>query len=178
MAKKEVIQVAIKVEREDSGANNRVINEANWLKILNKDKIGPKYLFNEGNYLVREFVEGELILDWIKEKNKDEILTVLLDVLNQCYKMDKLGVNKEEMHHPLKHIIIDKSGNALLIDFERCHRTEKPINVTQFIEFICRIKNEVKILNIDVEKLRSLSAEYKKSYDKENFVEFQNYRTF
>ena len=40
------------------------------------------------------------------------------------------------MHNPLKHIIIDAKNMPVLIDFERCYETEKPHNVTQFVDFI------------------------------------------
>ena len=70
--------------------------------------------------------------------------------------------NKDEMHHPLKHIIITPSG-PVLIDFERCKETKKPKNVTQFVEFLCRIKEELskKGILINAENLRKLSKEYK-----------------
>jgi len=51
-------------------------------------------------------------------------------------------VNKFEMHHPTKHILI-KAGKpsrktVVMIDFERCRWTEKPKNVTQFVQFLLR----------------------------------------
>ena len=65
------------------------------------------------------------------------------------------------MHHPLKHIIIDKLGIPVMIDFERCHKTDKPKNVTQFVEFVCRMKDK----SFDVDSLRKLAGEYKMRYD-------------
>ena len=50
--------------------------------------------------------------------------------------MDKLNVDKEEMHHPVKHVIIGKNNKASLIDFERCHEVKKGKNVTQFCQFL------------------------------------------
>jgi release factor glutamine methyltransferase len=162
-SKKNIIKVAIKTSRADSGAINRIQTEVNWLKILNKENIGPRFLFHDKNYLVYLFVEGIFILDWVKEHNKDEIKQVLMNLLNQCYIMDKMGVNKEEMHHPLKHVIVTKENQPILLDFERCSRTINPKNVTQFIEFICRLKGELdsKGFNIKIEQLRGLALSYK-----------------
>jgi HemK-related putative methylase len=166
-SKRELRKVAIKIKREDSQTVNRIQNEVNWLKILNKEGIGPRFLFNGENYLVYTFVEGEFILDWIKEHDKEEIKKVLTNLLNQCYILDKLQVNKEEMHHPLKHIIITKNNQPILLDFERCSKTIKPKNVTQFIEFICRMKEELenKGFKVDVKRLRNLANEYKDSFN-------------
>jgi len=80
-------------------------------------------------------------------------------LLDQCYSMDKLMVNKEEMHHPLKHVIVTNVGNPVLLDFERCSNTEKPKNVTQFIEFICRMDG----ITVKIDELRELAREYKEN---------------
>jgi len=54
-----------------------------------------------------------------------------------------------------------------LIDFERCKETEKPGNVTQFLEFLSRSKEELgkKGIKISEEKLRKIAEQYKKDYD-------------
>ena len=170
-AKRNVVKAAIKVKRDESKAEGRVRNEARWLKILNKENIGPKLLFYGENYVVYEFVEGEFILDFIKkENNKNAIKKILSDVLEQCFILDKLKVNKEEMHHPLKHIIISKANLPVLIDFERCHNIDKPSNVTQFVEFICRMGKELekKGIVVSVKKLRELAKEYKENIGEES----------
>lgn len=165
------IKVAIKVKRVDSEVMGNIANEAKWLGRLNKEGIGSRFLFSGDNYLVYEFVDGEEIIDFMDKSVLNAINKVILDVLKQCYTMDLLRVNKEEMHHPVKHILVDKFGKAIMIDFERCKETLQPQNVTQFVEFLCRIKDvlEKKGLRIDVEVLRSLSKIYKESYTKENF---------
>ena len=163
-SKKNLVKVAIKVTREESKAIGRIENEANWLKVLNKKNIGPRYMFSGDDYLVYQYVEGEFILDWAKDKSFDEINKVLLEVLEQCYIMDTVGVNKEEMHHPMKHIIVIKEGYPVMLDFERCSRTEKPKNVTQVVEFICRMD-----LGLDKDQLRELAQDYKNDLSKEKF---------
>ncbi len=172
LARKNLVKVGIKVKRKESSAIERMKNEAKWLKVLNKKNVGPTFLFSGKDYLVYEFVEGDFILDWIKknnQNNKKEIKKVLINVLKQCYVLDKLMVNKEEMHHPLKHIVITKENNAVLLDFERCNQTSKPKNITQFMEFICRMKDELKDFTIDINQLRNLAKEYKRNINPETF---------
>lgn len=156
-------KVVIKVENKKSATVGRIQNEIKWLKILNKKKIGPKLLITGSNYFVADFIEGDLIVDYIKNNSKEKIISVILDVLNQCYIMDQLKVNKEEMHRPYKHIIIGRK--PVMIDFERCRFSQKPKNVTQYCQFLTsdnigHLLKE-KNLSFDTKKLRAASAEYK-----------------
>ena len=71
------------------------------------------------------------------------------------------------MHHPVKHIIIGKNRKPVLIDFERCRKTEKPKNVTQFCQFL--IGNLVRELlskkgiAIDKNKITGFARNYRKT---------------
>jgi release factor glutamine methyltransferase len=156
-------KIAVKIKRKESLAVERMKNEVKWLKVLNKKKIGPKLLFYGEDYLVYGFVDGEFILDWIRKNRKKEIKRVLVSVLKQCFEMDRLMVNKEEMHRPIKHILINKKGNVILLDFERCYKTKKPHNVTQFGVFLMR--NRL----VNEEKMKGLLKDYKREMKKNNF---------
>ncbi len=129
-------KVAIKVKRKDSFAKGNIANEVKWLKILNKKNIGPKLINKGKDYFIYEFIDGQFISDFINScKNKKRVLAIIKKVMEQCRKLDKLQVNKEEMHHPYKHIII-RNNNPVMVDFERCKKTKKPKNVTQFCQFL------------------------------------------
>jgi len=158
-------KIAVKVKRKESLAMERMKNEVKWLNILNKKKIGPKLLFFGDDYLVYEFVEGDFILDFVNKnkRNKKLIKKLIIGVLKQCFEMDKLGINKEEMHRPIKHIVVDKKGKVTLLDFERCYKTKKPHNVTQFGVFLMR--NGF----VDEKKMIGLLKNYKKGINKDNF---------
>ena len=170
-SRRNIITVAIKTKKAESKAEGRIANEAKWLPILNKKGIGPSFQFSGDNYLVYGFVEGEFIIDWIKHHSKEEIKNILREVLEQCFMMDQLRVNKEEMHHPVKHIIVTKDNTPVLIDFERCHETEQPQNVTQFVEFICRLQNELhkKDVVINPKMAREQAKEYKEELTRSSF---------
>jgi len=164
-------KAAIKCKHPESKAIGRIENEARWLKKLNKQGIGPRLLYHCNEYLISEFVEGEFIADYIQRCAKKEAVRIIKDVFGQCFAMDKLGINKEEMHRPLKHIII--SGNKpVMIDFERTRHTENPKNVTQLCQFVFRSKLanilKEKGIKIDKDKISILSAEYKDDMSKEN----------
>jgi len=81
------------------------------------------------------------------------------------------GINKTELTNPYKDILITEKNNAVLIDFERCRMTEKPHNVTQFLQYIARNKEVLgkKGIIVDKEKLISLGRNYKEKFDKKSF---------
>lgn len=164
---KNIIKVALK----KSKASGNIENEAKFNKLLNKNKIGPKFISydKKKDSLIREFIDGERIDDYLINHNKNEIISIIKQVFQQLLKMDELGINKFEMTNPYKHIIIRKNV-PYLIDFERCRFTEQPKNVTQFLQYltsgnIAAIFKKKKI-KIDKNKVVQLSKDYKKSYDK------------
>jgi len=163
--------IVIKKQREDKQIIDRIVNEARWLKVLNRKNIGPKFLFIDDDYFVYEYVKGEFIPEYIKNSSKTNIKKVFTNVFKQCFTLDQMSVNKEEMHNPFKHIIIDKK--PVMIDFERMHFTTRPKNVTQFIQYVtsARLKKVLKAkgFNINKKKFQSLAKKYKKDMSEENF---------
>lgn len=166
-------KVAIKIKNPKNKAILRTYNEIKFLELLNKKNIGPKLLFHDKDYLIYEFVDGNYIIDYLKNNGKERIISALKNIFEQLFIMDKLKMNKEEMSHPQKHIIIDRKNNPILIDFERSHYTIKPSNVTQFSDFLIsnNISSILKIKNIKINKNKIINAAkiYKKQQDKNNF---------
>jgi len=160
-------KVAIKEQRTDIFAKNTINKEADFLKILNKHKIGPKLINSSNNKIIYDFVEGILIIPFLESKRPQK--KVLLKILDQCFILDSLKINKEEMHNPYKHILINRS-KVRMIDFERCHYTNKPKNVTQFCQFLMSNKIYSLLENkFDKDKLKKLLINYKENPSKTNF---------
>ena len=148
-------KVAIKTKRGSSTADT-MQNEVDMLQRVNKDSIGPKYLFSAKDYVVYEFVEG-------KPLGEDDISKkVAIEVMGQCRKLDNMHVTKEEMMRPHKHIIIGKK--VVLIDFERARIHLKPQNVTQFSEFLRRHGY----------KVAELAQQYKNTYSEADFAKIMH----
>ena len=174
-------KVVIKAKLPESKAEGRIENEGKWIKKLNKQGIGPKLIKATKDYFFYYYVDGEFIIDYIKyleknEKSKKIILKIILNVLKQCYILDGLNVDKEEMHHPLKHIIVDKKQNITLLDFERCHIVDYSKNVTQFVVFLMRLREFLAeyMIKIDQDKLIALAKLYKRDQTKEHFDKILN----
>ena len=159
-------KAAIKTKNPESTAIGRIENEAKWLKKLNKYGIGPKLSKIDNDYFVYEFIDGDFIVDYIKKSSKNNIKKIIKDIFNQLFILDKLKIDKEEMHHPIKHIIVSKN-KPYLVDFERGHYSEKPKNVTQFCQFLISsqlngiLKN--KKVGINKNEIIQLAKIYKKN---------------
>ncbi len=124
---------AIKIKNPESQAILRINNEANFLKILNKYNIGPKLLESGEDYLIYEFIKGKTLKEFMKAKKLSK--KIINGIISQCKILDNLKINKEELHNPVKNIIISKN-KPILIDFERCRFTSRPKNLNQFKQFL------------------------------------------
>ncbi len=164
-------KITVKVQRQDIGAQGTVNNEVIQLKKLNKKGIGPTLLFSGDDYFAYNYIEGEFVIPYLEKASKTTVVNVLKNVFDQMKVMDKMGLNKEEMHHPLKHVIIGKK--VTLIDFERCKPSEKLHNVTQFCQFMMSghikpVFNRVKI-KIDKNKMMAAAKTYSDDMSDKNY---------
>ncbi|MBS3128451.1 methyltransferase [Candidatus Woesearchaeota archaeon] len=177
-AKKKQKKYVVKIKNPQSKAQNSITNEARWLKLLNTKKIGPHYQEQGNNHVLYSFVPGTFIGEWINQQNnKEKIKKVLISCLQQCRTLDLLKIDKEEMHHPFKHIIISKN-KPVFLDFERCSKVKKPKNVTQFCQCISYGLSDTlktKKFFVDQKKMKELAQNYKEHYDKQAFDHIQHY---
>tara|TARA_Y100000310_G_C20515828_1_gene731133 strand:- start:467 stop:1066 length:600 start_codon:yes stop_codon:yes gene_type:complete len=153
-------KVAIKVKKSTTGAKRVIPKETKYLKLLNKHKIGPKFILATNKLVVYKFVEGPFFIDWLKTSKNPK--PMIKKILLQCRTLDKLKINKKEFTRPIKHIIIEKN-NPVFIDFERCYKTNNPKNVTQFCQFL------IKTLKLKRKQLLPLLKEYKTNQTEKNF---------
>ncbi len=162
-------RVVVKEERRDSEAVGALKNEYNFLQELNKHGIGPKVKSFEDGKLYMELVQGQPIEAFLEKSDKEKVKKVLKKVFDKLKKMDELGIDKKEMTHPQKHIIV--GDEPVMIDFEKCRYTENPQNVTQFAQYMTNIKDllEKKGFEINKEEIFKKAQEYKNTYSKKSY---------
>ena len=131
-------KVAVKIRRNDSPRKN-LEKEAVLLKIINKHKIGPKLIASSKNFLVMEYLDGEKVGDWVdglkKNGNSSQLKLIIKKVLEDCYSLDRIGLDHGELSNLSKHVIIGKK--ITIIDFESSSMDRKVSNVTSATQAFC-----------------------------------------
>ena len=147
--------------------------EVRYLTVLQSQRFVPKlFSFNSSELSIEmEFIDGVFIRDFIKESDSDELRRVLQRCLDNCYRLDRMRIQKEEMNHPGKHILI-RNGEVYFIDFERSFDSPNPSNVTQFVTYLCSkpIMEKAGINRPPIELLK----EYKKDYSFKSYMKLKN----
>jgi putative serine/threonine protein kinase len=128
--------VALKIRRVDAD-RSRMKQEAKMLKKANSMRVGPKLLDVSKNFLLMQFIDGYLLPKWLeKHIEKTQVRKILREVLEQCWRLDKAGLDHGELSHAPKHIIINKEGEPFIVDFETASLNRKPSNVTSICQFL------------------------------------------
>ena len=129
-------KAALKVRRVDANRSG-MQREAEMLKKANSAGVGPRLLGVSKNFLLMQFVDGDLLPKWLeKHRGKARIRKVLRHVLDQCWRLDNAGLDHGELSHAPKHIIIDEKDEPFIVDFETASVNRKPSNVTCICQFL------------------------------------------
>jgi len=129
-------KTALKIRRIDAD-RSRMQQEAKMLKKANSACVGPRLLDVSKNFLLMQFIDGDLLPKWLgNRKGKALIQKVLRAVLEQCWRLDKAGLDHGELSHAPKHIIINRRGKPFIVDFETASLNRKPSNVTSICQYL------------------------------------------
>ena len=176
LAKKGNKQVALKIRRTDSQRKD-MKNESILLKLVNSVDVGPKMFAVSKNFLVMEYIEGEKISDWVNllkgVGSAKKLKSTIKKILQDCYKLDRLGFDHGELSNVSKHVIVGKTKSTL-IDFESSSTKRRPSNVTSITQafFIGSgiARKTQKIYKIPPkEKIIDALKSYKQEKTRENF---------
>ena len=167
-------KAALKARRVDAD-RSRMQREAEMLKRANSVGVGPRLLRVSKNFLLMQFIDGDLLPKWLeKRKGKRRVRKVLREVLEQCWRLDKAGLDHGELSHAPKHIIVDQKDEAFIVDFETASVNRKPSNVTSICQFLfisSAVADEVAVELGRKDKKAPINAlkNYKNDRTRENF---------
>lgn len=129
-------KAALKARRVDAD-RSRMQQEAEMLRKANSVRVGPRLLGASKNFLLMQFIEGDLLPKWLKKlKGKAQVRKVLRDVLEQCRRLDEAGLDHGELSYAPKHIMIDQKDEPFIVDFETASVNRKSSNVTSICQFL------------------------------------------
>jgi putative serine/threonine protein kinase len=129
-------RIALKIRRVDADRTG-LEYEAQMLAKANSVQVGPKLIGVSRNFLLMQLVDGCLLPEWLDTHNeKGQVRGVLGEVLEQCWRLDSIGLDHGELSKAPKHIIIDKQRKPFLVDFETASVERKTANVTSVCQFL------------------------------------------
>ena len=164
---------ALKIRRKDASMGSLVL-EAKVTKAANQVKVGPKLLAHSKNLLLMEYVKGPSIGDWVLDAKVKEITGHLRTILDDCYKLDVIGLDHGQLSNITEHVIIGK--RATLVDFGKSSMNRRVSNVTSATQALfigshvarkIRTKKNLPTKNTIIKMLRA----YKQDSDRKSFDE-------
>ena len=166
-------KVALKIRRVDADRSG-MQREAELLRKANLASVGPRLLGVSEDFLLMQFIDGELLPEWLERQiNGSEVKKVLRDVLEQCWRLDTAALDHGELSHAPKHIIVNKRNRPFIVDFETASVGRRPSNVTSICQFLFMggIADKVfeKIGEKDKKTIRAALRDYKRLRSGEEF---------
>ena len=129
-------RVALKIRRVDA-TRLGLQHEAQTLAKANAVQVGPKLIGVSRNFLAMQLIDGATLPEWLNShKKKAHVRSVLNDVLEQCWRLDSVGLDHGELSKAPKHILVDKHRKPWIVDFESASVNRKPANVTSVCQFL------------------------------------------
>jgi putative serine/threonine protein kinase len=168
-------RAALKIRRVDADRLG-LEHEARMLAKANSVQVGPKLMGVSRNFLLMQLVDGYLLPDWLDaHKEKEHVRGVLNEVLEQCWRLDNIGLDHGELSKAPKHLLVDKQQKTWIVDFETSSLNRKPANVTSVCQFlftscgaVARAVAEV-LGEINREEVIDVLRRYKNDRTRENF---------
>jgi putative serine/threonine protein kinase len=117
-----------------------------------------------------------LLAVWLgAHKEKASVRGVLNEVLEQCWRLDNIGLDHGELSKAPKHLIVDEQRKPWIVDFETASVDRKPANVTSVCQFL--FTSGGKVARLVAETLGARNREevigalrrYKSDRTRENF---------
>ena len=169
------VRVALKIRRTDADRGD-LLHEARMLSVANSAGVGPKLVAASKNFLLMQLIEGGLITDWL-ETNKHAAIVkqVLGEVLEQCFRLDRAGLDHGELSKAPKHLLVDKDQKPFIVDFETASVERRVANVTAVCQYLFAGNSSASKLLAEIfgEKERldliNVLKTYKNNRTRENF---------
>jgi len=161
---------ALKIRRTDANRPN-MDEEVRIATLANRIGVGPEIYSHTKDMIVMKLLESEEIADWVRglrgRGRREDARGMLHSLLNQCRKLDIMGVDHGQLSNLRKHAVVAE-GKPWIIDFESAGTERKPKNVTTATQYLLvgggLAPMMRRILGVrDVEILKRLLADYKKN---------------
>jgi putative serine/threonine protein kinase len=160
---------ALKIRRIDANRPN-MEGEVGLTRLVNRVGVGPQIYGSTRDMILMELLDPQELADWVRGLKgggkREAVRSMVHSLLNQCRKLDIMGVDHGQLSNLRKHAVIS-GERVLIIDFESASRGRRPRNVTTAAQYLfvggALSPSLRRALGIrDTEPLKVLLAQYKK----------------
>jgi putative serine/threonine protein kinase len=129
-------RVAVKIRRVDADRAD-LLHEAAMISIANAVNVAPKLVASSKNFLLTQLIDGSLLSNRLKTQTDEaSVKRVLREVLEQCFRLDQVGLDHGELSKAPKHLIVDKAEKVFIVDFETSSVERRVANVTSVCQYL------------------------------------------
>jgi len=129
---------ALKIRRTDANRAN-MEEEVKITLLANRIGVGPEVFGYTRDMILMKLLDAKEISEWLKgvhgEGSRDEVRAMVHALLNQCRKLDIMGIDHGQLSNLRKHAVIAE-GKPWLIDFESAGTARRPRNVTTAAQYL------------------------------------------
>jgi len=169
------ITVALKIRRDDADRPS-MTNEGKLLRLANSVNVGPRLITATKNFLAMEAFNGLPLFKWAETKtasHRKDVKEVLEKLLYSCFRLDAIGLDHGELSHAPKNVLVSRSGEGCIVDFESASTTRRVANVTSLLQYFLfgSISRTIQAPRIFPRKRQTLKTltQYKQEPSVENF---------
>lgn len=108
--------------------------EAEMLLRANAVDVGPQYIAHRDNFLLMDYIDGPLLVDWLQSSRSAEtIYSIVFQLIYQAYRLDQIGLDHGDLRCITAHALVQPTG-PVLIDFSGASLDRRPANVTTLVQ--------------------------------------------
>jgi putative serine/threonine protein kinase len=161
--------LALKIRRTDANRPN-MDEEVRVATMANRVGVGPEVYSHSRDMILMKLLEYQELGDWLRglkgKGRRYEIRNTVHSLLNQCRKLDIMGIDHGQLSNLRKHAVVAE-GSPWIIDFESAGTGRRPRNVTTAAQYLfvggALAPAMRRALGLrDTEALKKLLGEYKR----------------
>lgn len=154
---------ALKLRRSDSPISS-MRAEASMLSLSNNVGVGPRIYAYTDDIIVMEYIQGVTLERWMQSVDKKDVPSVKYVIkrcLDDCFKLDSIGLDHGELSDASDHVLIDRDLKPTIVDFSNASIMRRPSNVTSFLSYLMhgrvatRVSEILGNMEIPIEDLRA-----------------------
>jgi putative serine/threonine protein kinase len=129
---------ALKIRRTDANRPD-MEEEFRITRLANRLGIGPEVYSHTRDMILMKLLDSQELADWLKglrgKGSRDQVRTMVHSLLNQCRKLDIMGIDHGQLSNLRKHAVMAE-GRPWIIDFESAGTRRKAKNVTTAAQYL------------------------------------------